>query len=89
MSRSRAIRAALVIVLQIDAQVAAVALLNHVEAGEVPLLLQDFGNRNLHVRVRNIDTGVLGLRRVAHPGQHVRNGISCVQQSCLLFTSSP
>src|SRR6266478_2387331 len=72
---AREYRRPLVVVAQRDPDGLELPLLDRGDPRDVPLGLQDGGDRQLHVRVRNLDAGVPGPHGVADARQHVGNRI--------------
>src|SRR5262249_162609 len=59
----------------------AVLRLDHLEALDVALVLEDLGDLDLQAPHRHLHARVARLRRVADPGQHVCDGICHVRLS--------
>ena len=73
------------IVLQGDADHALRAVVDQLEVLDIALFQQDLRDGLFHVGRGDIHGVMLGVVRVADPGQHIRNGIGDVHESYLLF----
>src|SRR5690606_36424784 len=76
------------VILQLDAEVALVAVLNHFVAADIAFLLEDLEHVHTQLRGRASDGGLARLLTIADAGQHIAKGIGESHAPVLLTSST-
>src|SRR6267143_2210016 len=76
-----------VVILKVEAQQPVTPIVQHLEVLDVVVVAQQPRDLDLQLRHRHIDPTVPRLAGVAHPGQHVGNGISHTHRVFRPFTN--
>src|SRR5439155_17308997 len=66
----------IVVILQVQPQQPVLPIVQHLEVLDVVVVTQNRGDRDLQLRHRHVDPAVPRETRVAHPGEHVGDGIN-------------